>query len=238
MPQINTTTIRYAKMVMFGQITGTIVLETRNLAADRGGYRLFEGVQFLLEPGKLMQLTGPNGAGKTTLLLIVAGLLGAACGQVFWDGQNVQKDRSVFAASMSYLGHAAGLKASLNPVSNLEFLLALRNKWVSEQAIHDALQRVGLSGYEWTPVGRLSAGQKRRVALGRLYLEDSPLWVLDEPFTAIDLAGVGQLEQLLVEHARQGGMILFTTHHVMAGQEHLLHFDLAGCRPAEEEYCD
>ncbi len=236
MLQINTSMIPCDKMVMFGQLTGTIVLEIKNLAADRGGYRLFEGVNFQLDAGRLMQLVGPNGAGKTTLLFIVAGLLVPANGQVRWNGQSVLHDRSMFAGAMSYLGHAAGLKASLDPVKNLQFLLALRGKKVRVQTIHDALNRVGLYGYECTAVGRLSAGQKRRVALARLYLEGSPLWVLDEPFTAIDLAGVGQLEQLLVDHARQGGMILFTTHHVMAGQEYVQQFDLADFRHAEEEY--
>ncbi|HMV59867.1 MAG TPA: heme ABC exporter ATP-binding protein CcmA, partial [Agitococcus sp.] len=115
----------------------------------------------------------------------------------------------------------------LTAVENLQFLAQLHQKFISLADIEQALKKVGLYGYEDVPIARLSAGQKRRVALARLFLQQAKLWVLDEPFTAIDLAGVQALEQWLVDHAQQGGMVLLTTHHVFEPNFPLKHLDLA-----------
>ncbi len=209
------------------------MLSLENLAVERGDFRLFEDLNLELPPGSLVQVVGPNGAGKTSLLAAVAGLLPMASGRVCWNHREVKLDRSIFAANFSYLGHAAGLKAALTPLENLQFLMALRDHQPSIKAVMQALAEIGLSGYEHTPLINLSAGQKRRVALARLSMEASPLWILDEPFTAIDRQGVVELEQQLHQHAEAGGMVLFTTHHEMTPNRLLQVLDLTHFRVRE-----
>ena len=155
------------------------------------------------------------------------GLAAFESGAIYWQGENIQDNPSVFKQNVSFVGHLLGLKPLLTAVENLQFLAQLHQKLISLADIEQALKKVGLYGYEDTPVAHLSAGQKRRVALARLFLQQAKLWVLDEPFTAIDLAGVKALEQWLVEHVRQGGMVLLTTHHVFEPDFPLKRLDLA-----------
>ncbi|NNM52921.1 MAG: cytochrome c biogenesis heme-transporting ATPase CcmA [Pseudomonadales bacterium] len=210
------------------------MLSLENLAVERGDFRLFEALNLELPQGSLMQVVGPNGAGKTSLLAAVAGLLPMAQGRVCWNKRDVRQNRSAYVANFSYLGHAAGLKAALTPMENLRFLMALRSQQPSTAQMFMALTEVGLSGYEHTPLIHLSAGQKRRVALARLRMEASPLWILDEPFTAIDRQGVVELEQQLHQHADSGGMVLFTTHHEMTPSRLLQALDLTHFRVQED----
>ncbi len=209
-----------------GFVEDKVLLEISKITVERGGVALFHELSSVLEPGTLLQVVGPNGAGKTTLLLAVAGLLPLAAGRILWNRKEVRQNTEEFARNMSYLGHAPGLKSALDPLENLAFLLALRQQPLAQARLIEALLRVGLHGYERTPVGQLSAGQRRRVALARLYLEQSVLWILDEPFTAIDLHGVEQLEHLLVDHAHNGGIVLFTTHHRLQDTDTLTVLDL------------
>lgn len=192
------------------------MLAVHRLQAVRDDRILFSALDFTLQAGQIVQVVGPNGIGKTTLLNIIVGLGTADAGEIHWQQQAVDEDPATFRRACSYLGHQLGLKLLLSPLENLRFLLRLRGVDAHDASISRALDKVGLSGYEDTPLSHLSAGQKRRVALARLFLEQTPLWVLDEPFTAIDHAGVSALEGWLADHAAAGGMILLTTHHRFA----------------------
>ena len=179
---------------------GAALLSAAGLGLERGGRELFRDLSFAVQPGQLVQIEGPNGAGKTSLLRILAGL-----SRYGFDG-SVQRH-----APQLYLGHHAAVKALLTPRENLAWHVA--GECVhSDLEIESALERVGLYGYEDVPSMTLSAGQHRRVNLARLYLSSSPLWLLDEPFTAIDKTGVAELEQLLVTHVEGGGAVVMTSH--------------------------
>jgi heme exporter protein A len=207
------------------------LLEARQLEASRDDRVLFTGLDFRLAPGTMLQVTGRNGVGKTTLLNLVAGLSRPAGGEVLWGGQPVAQDYAGYLGSLSFLGHLGGLKLALTPLENLHFLCRLRGLEVPAATLWAALKKVGLYGYEEVAVGRLSAGQKRRAALARLFVEGTPLWILDEPFTAIDKGGVDELETWLGGHLATGGMILLTTHHEFTPQFPLQRLDVATFRP-------
>lgn len=187
------------------------MLEAKDLTCIRDERRLFQRLSFGVAAGEIVQVEGQNGAGKTSLLRILAGLADADEGQVSWQGENIRRDRARYHQDLLYLGHQPGIKSVLTPFENLAFYQSVFQK-VDSTAIWQALAQVGLVGYEDLPVSQLSAGQQRRVALARLWLSQSPLWILDEPLTAIDKQGVGTLLALFVEHAAKGGMVLLTTH--------------------------
>lgn len=209
----------------------TPLLEACQLEASRDDRVLFSGLDFRLEPGHMLQITGRNGVGKTTLLNMVAGLCRPAEGQVRWCGAPVEQDYASYLGCLSFLGHLGGLKLALSPLENLRFFCRLRAVPVADTGLLAALRKVGLYGYEDVPAGRLSAGQKRRAALARLFVEGTPLWILDEPFTAIDKAGVAELEGWLGEHVAEGGMILLTTHHEFSPRFPVRSLDVAAFRP-------
>ncbi|WP_145577075.1 cytochrome c biogenesis heme-transporting ATPase CcmA [Yersinia mollaretii] len=187
------------------------MLEAKDLTCIRDERRLFQRLSFCISAGEIVQVEGQNGAGKTSLLRILAGLADADEGLVSWQGENIRRDRARYHQDLMYLGHQPGIKSVLTPFENLAFYQSVFQK-VDSAAIWQALAQVGLVGYEDLPVSQLSAGQQRRVALARLWLSQSPLWILDEPLTAIDKQGVGTLLALFVEHAAKGGMVLLTTH--------------------------
>lgn len=209
------------------------LLTVSDLCTVRDDRVLFAKLDFQLQAGEIMQVVGANGTGKTTLLNGLMGLAPFESGAIYWQGENIQDNPSVFKQNVAFVGHLLGLKPLLTAVENLQFLAQLHQKLISLADIEQALKKVGLYGYEDVPIARLSAGQKRRVALARLFLQQAKLWVLDEPFTAIDLAGVQALEQWLVDHAQQGGMVLLTTHHVFEPNFPLKHLDLAQYRVQE-----
>ncbi|HCV67282.1 MAG TPA: heme ABC transporter ATP-binding protein CcmA [Serratia sp.] len=192
------------------------MLEAKNLSCVRDERTLFSGLSFTVKPGDIIQVEGPNGAGKTSLLRILAGLARPEGGEVCWHGKNTLRHRERYYQDLLFLGHQPGIKAQLTPFENLHFYQAVRTT-PDRQAIWQALEQVGLVGYEDLPVAQLSAGQQRRVALARLWLSDCPLWILDEPLTAIDKQGVAELISLFEQHAQQGGMVLLTTHQDLAG---------------------
>lgn len=187
-------------------------LQTIGLECIRSDRLLFSGLNLSLRPGNVLQIEGPNGSGKTSLLRILCGLTQPAQGEVHWDGRNVRQIWQEYMSEVTYLGHAPGIKLDLSPYENLRIArgLGVPKAGVS---IDDALAKVNLLGFEDVPARALSAGQKRRVALARLIAMDNALWVLDEPFTALDVKGVKLVEQLLAEHLAQGGMAAMTTHH-------------------------
>ena len=188
------------------------VIAVRQLLCRRDARLLFADLSFTLRAGQILQVEGPNGSGKTTLLRIISGLSSQYEGEIFFQGEPIKKARHQFHSALHYLGHLPGVKAALTPIENLRWSCGLSNP-VSDKEILSALEQVGLFGFEESPSFALSAGQQRRVALARLYLTKSPLWILDEPFTAIDKTGVKALEQLIYAHAEAGGAVLLTTHH-------------------------
>lgn len=188
------------------------MLELQELGCARDDRRLFRNLSIQLSPGELLQIEGANGAGKTTLLKILAGLSADYQGAIYWKGKTLADHYADFRLSTFYFGHKPAVKAELTPVENILWRASLRNESCSEQDIVTALHSVNLKGYENTACGQLSAGQHRRVALADLSVSQTPLWVLDEPFTAIDVKGVAWLEQLLARHVAQGGMVIITSH--------------------------
>lgn len=193
----------------------TALLSAEKLVCERDDRLLFSALSFELFSGDILRLEGPNGAGKTTLLRILSGLFSTFEGRVSWKGQNVSQCYSEFQQDLLFIGHKSSVKTTLTPLENLRFLMGLQQA-IREDELWQALEQVGLAGYEHVLCRNLSAGQKRRVALARLYLSDAKLWVLDEIFTAIDKKGVAQLEALLREKARMGVAIVLTTHHDLA----------------------
>lgn len=195
--------------------SSTNSLQVHSLTCVRDDRLLFEGLNFSLQGGDVLQIAGPNGCGKTSFLKILAGLLLAESGAIHWCGTSVQKDPLSFRDALTYLGHAPGIKLALSPYDNLLWLCSIA-RTESRSKIEASLQRVGLAGYEDVPCYQLSAGQKRRVTLARLLLEDSPLWVLDEPFSSIDKGGVQFLENCVAQKAKAGGIVVLTTHHTLS----------------------
>ncbi|ELQ08322.1 cytochrome c biogenesis protein CcmA [Pseudomonas syringae BRIP39023] len=176
---------------------------------------LFENLDLQLHTGDMLQISGPNGCGKTSLLRLLCGLMQPTVGQVVLDAQPVGREPAAPGSKLLWIGHAPALKDVLTPLENLSWLSALHQP-ADADAIATALDAVGLAGFEDVPCHTLSAGQQRRVALARLYLPGPPLWLLDEPFTALDRQGIEQLENHLAGHCEQGGMIVMTTHHSLS----------------------
>lgn len=191
------------------------VLQTIALACERDLRLLFENLELRLAGGDMVQISGPNGSGKTSLLRLLAGLMQPTDGQVLLNGQPLTEQRHELARNLLWIGHAAGIKDLLTAEENLSWLCALHQP-ANREAIWQALAAVGLRGFEDVPCHNLSAGQQRRVALARLYLDSPPLWILDEPFTALDKQGVAQLEEHLAGHCECGGLVVLTTHHTLS----------------------
>ncbi|WP_339425348.1 cytochrome c biogenesis heme-transporting ATPase CcmA [Pseudomonas proteolytica] len=190
------------------------LLEAVALACERDLRMLFEHLELRLAGGDMVQISGPNGSGKTSLLRLLAGLMQPTAGQVRLNGKPLHEQRTELARNLLWIGHAAGIKDVLTAEENLSWLSALHHP-ATRESIWQALAAVGLKGFEDVPCHTLSAGQQRRVALARLYLDGPPLWILDEPFTALDKQGVAQLEEHLALHCEQGGMVVLTTHHTL-----------------------
>jgi heme exporter protein A len=188
------------------------MLEAADLACERGGQRLFRGMSFSVASGETLRITGANGSGKTSLLRILCGLLAPSAGEVRWEGNPIGALREEFSRRLVYLGHAPAVKGDLSASENLGTACTLAGLAASKQAVEAALERFGVTPDE-TPVSKLSQGQRRRVALARLALSEAArLWLLDEPFSALDTHGIGVLNDCLEKHLKKGGAIAFTTH--------------------------
>lgn len=191
------------------------LLKVEQLYCERDDRILFEDLGFSLSAGDVVQIEGQNGSGKTTLLRILAGLSRNYEGTIFWKGEPISDVVEDFRQSLLYFGHQPGVKAVLTPLENLAWYAAM-HPTIDRRQVTEALAQVGLQGYEDVPCHMLSAGQNRRVSLARLYLSSAPLWILDEPFTAIDKRGVAAKEALIAQHAERGGSVILTTHHELA----------------------
>jgi heme exporter protein A len=170
---------------------------------------LFSELDFQLHTGQILLLEGKNGSGKTSLLRILCGFREPDAGQVNWGDEAIND--SSYYVDMAYVGHLDGIKKELTVLENLKMSLALGV--AGQYSISDALTKVHLHGYDDALVQALSAGQKRRLSLARLLITHNILWILDEPFTAIDKQGIALIESLMMEHCANGGMIVLTSHH-------------------------
>jgi len=187
-------------------------LETSDLCCSRGDRRLISDLSFSLRSGEALHIKGHNGSGKTTLLRTLAGLLVAESGEIRWNGHNARQIRQEFQSELLYLGHLNGLKGDLTAVENLRFDAALHGKPLDVDRAWQIFDSIGLRGYEDLPTKYLSQGQKRRVALARLWVSEAALWILDEPFSALDVDAVEALQGVIRQHVEHGGMVIITTH--------------------------
>ena len=188
------------------------MLSVSNLSCVRADHTLFRGVGFDLAPGECLHLEGGNGVGKTSLLRILAGFSPAAQGQVRWQGELLGSSACSLSQDLLYLGHQLALKEELNALENLQAGAAIAGTPAAAAAALAALQRLGLGSRAALPVRVLSQGQKRRVALARLLLQTQPLWLLDEPFVALDGPAQQLVATFMATHLARGGMVLFTSH--------------------------
>ena len=191
------------------------VLEAANLAAVRGRTRLFADVALRVAPREALFVTGPNGSGKTTLLRILAGLTAPAAGTLRFRGAAVAPFDVRLRDQIAFAGHPPALKDELSATENLMALVALAGMRVTAEQIVAALERVQLSRQRALPARVLSQGQRRRIGLARLTLVDKPLWILDEPTTALDTDGIALLTSLMRRHLDQGGCAVVATHQRM-----------------------
>lgn len=189
-------------------------LEARAVHLWRGEKHLLRGVSFALYSGELLQVMGPNGVGKTSLLRAVAGLLPVESGEIVWRGEQLPAGRDDFHGELAYLAHVNGLKPDLTALENLHYGVAIRRAATTEE-LRETLQLLSIESCADLPVRALSAGQKRRVALARVMLTRASLWILDEPITNLDKAGIAVFEARIAEHMRAGGMILTAAHQLL-----------------------
>jgi heme exporter protein A len=192
------------------------MLETTDLECTRGDRCLFSGLNLRLDAGELLHVQGRNGSGKSTLLRALSGLFQPSDGEIRWNGVVIDDLREEFGREVLYLGHKTGIKGDLTAVENLHFSAALDGTAITEEQAWQALEQIGLRGFEDLPCKHLSQGQKLRVSLARLLTSRAKLWVLDEPFSALDSGAVEDLQGLIANHIANGGMAILTTHQEVA----------------------
>lgn len=198
------------------------MLQAVRLTCQRGEALLFRDLDFTVEAGEALVVRGANGSGKTSLLRILAGVAAPVSGEVYWRGNAGRAGR---CRETAYLGHTAPLKDELSVIENLSFALALDAIQVNREAVLGAIKTVGLAARRNLPVRNLSQGQRRRIGLARLTLTERPLWLLDEPLTALDTAGITLFCEALDRHLGGGGLAVLSTHQVLplSGRVRELH---------------
>lgn len=186
------------------------MLNIVSIASVRDDRTLFSDLSFSLQAGQVLIIEGRNGSGKTTLLRMLCGLSYPDEGEILWQDSSIERLKNQYYEQFSYVGHLDGVKKELTPVENLRVIAAMNySRGMDEDT---ALAQVGLQGFEDVPAQQLSAGQRKRVALARLLISDTPLWILDEAFTALDREGVKILESLITTHINNDGMVIMTSH--------------------------
>jgi heme exporter protein A len=192
------------------------VLSVSNLGCIRGERILFKNLSFELNSGKLLYVQGENGSGKTTLLRTLCGLSLPEAGDVLWNTQQIKTLAEDYYGQVLYIGHLAGIKEDLTAVENIQFSISLSGYSVDREHALTALDALGVARCADLPTRVLSQGQKRRIALAQLWLQNdpkqTPLWILDEPFTALDVSMIEKLTQQIEAYVKQGGMVIFTSH--------------------------
>jgi len=188
----------------------TAKLSATDLTLIRGETCLFQELEFALNSGELLLLEGPNGCGKTSLMRAIAGMLSLETGEIFWNDIGISRQRQAFHGALVWLAHRTGLKGDLTLVENLNFESSLRPQAQIDPT--EVYERLGISRLKRLPLRSLSAGQQRRVALGRMLLADVPLWLMDEPFTNLDREGRQLVVKLTEEHLADGGMCVMAAH--------------------------
>ena len=197
-------------------------LSARDIHVWRGDREVIGGISVEAVAGDCIHVAGPNGSGKTTLLRVLAGFLAPEQGSVSWGGRPIGADRDAYGANLSYLAHGDGLKPELSARENLAFEVGLRRR-VEASEIDDALERVGLTGLADEPTAVRSAGQRRRIAMARVMLAATPLWILDEPFTNLDSAGVALVSDMIGRQLDRGGAVLMAAHQPPSIANHSTH---------------
>ncbi|RMH15334.1 MAG: cytochrome c biogenesis heme-transporting ATPase CcmA [Gammaproteobacteria bacterium] len=193
-------------------------MQVHQLECRRGERPLFSNLTFSLSEKELLWVSGPNGSGKTTLLRTLSGLLSPSAGEILWKGKAIQDWGDDYYADLLYLGHLNALKLELTVLENIRFSLVLSGQQCSDNQLRNALKRLGLIEHALKPCRYLSQGQKRRVALCRLLLDSATLWILDEPFVALDHDSIDHVLMIMRQHLNSGGRIILTTHQEVAFQ--------------------
>ena len=194
-------------------MSNTALLQINDLSCIRDDRVLFEHLSLSLDGGQMLLVEGRNGSGKTSLLRILTGLKLADEGDILWDGVSITKLTADYYEQVNYVGHHDGIKRELTCLENLRLVRAMGKPAPIE--LDDALEQVNLYRYGDTPVGNLSAGQKRRLALARLLVTESKLWILDEPFTSLDKKSMDYFQGVFEQHIQNQGMVVMTSHHEM-----------------------
>ncbi len=214
-------------------------LTVDNLELERGERLLFRGLTFDAASGTLVRLAGANGTGKTSLLRLLTGLMSADAGRVLYKGKDIAKLREDFHKDLVYIGHMNGVKDDLSAMENVRICARMGNIIVNDEQIVEALSRVGLADFTDHLTGELSQGQRRRVALARLFVSMSkPVWILDEPFVALDVASVANLAKTIAEHVKAGGIVIYTTHQECdtgVPSEHCMTVDVSDFAPGKRK---
>lgn len=185
------------------------MIEVRNISYERDEIPLIHNLSFVIPQGGLLFISGENGKGKTTLLKLLAGILSPHTGEIFWDNQSITEEPDNFYKKINYIGHKSGISLSLTPEENLYFA---SRAYARKKTISEALAAVNLSHKQKIPASFLSAGQMRRIALAKLFLLDTVIWLLDEPYTALDKKGIEWLQEHIENHLQNQGIVIMTSH--------------------------
>ncbi len=197
------------------------MLDIVNLACARGDRPLFRDLSFSLQPGEFLHVQGTNGSGKTTLLRTLCGLSLPAAGEIRWNGALVRDDVENFRRQICYVGHHNGIQGEFTAAENLAFHLALAGD-AAHASIQEALGQLGLTAVARLPAKLLSQGQKRRLALARFLISQKPLWIMDEPITAMDVRSAARMTATFTAHLDRGGLIVLTSHQDITLASHPL----------------